>query len=75
MLNYKAERYGTQLGPADRGFPTRKLSSTPYCGYVKKDLTRADREWICPACDTWHDRDGNAAQNLARLATETAYLW
>lgn len=72
MLKYKAERYGTQLVPADRWFPSSKLCSTPGCGYLKKDLTLKDREWTCPSCGTWHDRDVNAAQNLARLATETA---
>ncbi len=72
MLKYQAERYGTHLEEADRWFPSSKLCSAPGCGYLKKDLTRADREWTCPACGTWHDRDVNAAQNLARLATVTA---
>ncbi len=72
MLQYKAERYGTQLVPADRWFPSSKLCSTPGCGYLQKDLTLTDREWICPSCGTGHDRDVNAAQNLARLATATA---
>ncbi len=72
MLKYQAERYGTQLVPADHWFPSSKLCSTPGCGYLKKDLTLKDREWTCPSCGTWHDRDVNAAQNLARLATETA---
>ncbi len=31
-----------------------------------------DREWTWPSCGTWHDRDVHAAQNLARLAIETA---
>lgn len=72
MLKYKAERYGTQLVPADRWFPSSKLCSTPGCGYLKKDLTLKDREWTGPSCGTGHNRDVNAAQNLARLATETA---
>ncbi len=72
LLKYKAERYGTHLVPADRWFPSSKLCSTSGCGYLKKDLTLKDREWICPSCGTWHDRDVNAAQNLARLATATA---
>ncbi len=72
MLKYKAERYGTQLVAADHWFPSSKLCSTPGCAYLQKDLTWQDREWICPSCGTGHDRDVNAARNLARLATETA---
>ena len=72
MLKYKAHRYGAQLVSADRWFPSSQLCSTSRCGYLKKDLTLKDREWICPSCGARHDRDGNAAQNLARLATETA---
>lgn len=34
MLQYKAERYGTRLVPADRWFPSSKLCSTPGCGYL-----------------------------------------
>ncbi len=47
MLQYKADRYGTQLIEADRWFPSSKLCSTPGCGYVKKDLTLKDRAWTC----------------------------
>ncbi|MCY0899510.1 MAG: transposase [Firmicutes bacterium] len=39
MLKYKAERYGTWLVEADRGFPSSKLCSTPGCGYLYKDVT------------------------------------
>ena len=35
------------------------------------NLKLSDRIWTCPACGTVHDRDLNAAQNLARLAEST----
>ncbi len=72
LLEYKADRYGTQLIEADRWFPSSKLCSTPGCGYLKKDLTLKDRTWTCPGCGVTHDRDVNAAINLKGLATPTA---
>ncbi|MDR0524649.1 MAG: transposase [Spirochaetaceae bacterium] len=37
------------------------------CGYVKKDLLLREREWACPEYGARHDRDRNAAENLAEL--------
>jgi putative transposase len=36
------------------------------CGYKKKDLQLKDRDWICPVCNTKHDRDVNAGINLLK---------
>ncbi|WP_299643879.1 RNA-guided endonuclease TnpB family protein [uncultured Chloroflexus sp.] len=70
QIEYKAKRYGTQLIVADRWYPSSRLCSV--CGYKNDALTLSDREWMCPACGTHHDRDLNAAINLQRLATATA---
>ena len=32
--------------------------------YTNTTLTLADREWTCPNCCTWLDRDQNAALNI-----------
>ncbi len=72
LLQYKAQRYGTQLVEADRWFPNSKRCSTPGCGKTKKDLTLKDRVWTCPSCRITHDRDINAAITLKGLATPTA---
>jgi len=37
------------------------------CGYVHKEL-KAELEWDCPECGVVHDRDENAAVNIARSA-------
>lgn len=46
----------------DRFYPSSKTCSV--CGYIKRDLTLADREWTCPECHTHHDRDLNASINI-----------
>ncbi|MDN5273369.1 transposase [Chloroflexus sp. MS-CIW-1] len=70
QLEYKAKRYGTRLGIADRWYPSSRLCSI--CGWKNEALTLSDRTWVCAQCGAHHDRDLNAARNLKRLATETA---
>lgn len=36
------------------------------CGVMNKEL-RAEKEWTCPSCSVVHDRDINAAKNIAEL--------
>ncbi|WP_223885004.1 RNA-guided endonuclease InsQ/TnpB family protein [Nocardia colli] len=62
LLAYKADWYGATLYRADRWFPSSKTCAV--CGSVNQGLTLADRSWLCPGCDTAHDRDRNAAANL-----------
>jgi len=46
----------------DRFYPSSKTCSN--CGYKKRDLKLSDREWTCPVCGEYHDRDLNAAINI-----------
>ena len=46
----------------DRFYPSSKTCSQ--CGYKKRDLKLSDRFWICPECESKHDRDVNAAMNI-----------
>lgn len=65
MLEYKAEWYGRRLIIIDRYYPSTQICS--HCGATTgpKGLDNLDvRAWTCPDCDTRHDRDGNAAENI-----------
>lgn len=64
QLEYKGKWYGRTIVAVDRFFPSSKLCSTPGCGHVHKGLKLGDRDWTCPKCGTWHDRDPTAAQNI-----------
>ncbi|GAC1462722.1 MAG: RNA-guided endonuclease TnpB family protein [Chamaesiphon sp.] len=62
FIGYKLEREGGKLVQVDRFFPSTKLCSC--CKFKNNDLNLSVREWICPSCQTHHDRDENAAKNL-----------
>jgi putative transposase len=62
QLEYKAKWYGRTIIKIDRWYPSSKTCSD--CGHVLEELTLDVREWSCPACGVWHDRDINAACNI-----------
>jgi putative transposase len=72
QLFYKSEQYGSSVQLVDRWFPSSKTCHS--CGWVKEDLTLADRVWVCAQCGTVHDRDLNAAimveSEALRLVTD-----
>lgn len=70
QLQYKAERRGNQVVVADRWFASSKTCSC--CGYKLEELSLAQRSWTCPACESLHDRDVNAAVNLKNMAASSA---
>ncbi|WP_338010333.1 RNA-guided endonuclease TnpB family protein [Fortiea contorta] len=62
FISYKLEREKGKFVQVDRFFPSTKLCSC--CGYKNDSLNLSIREWICPGCQTTHDRDENASRNL-----------
>jgi hypothetical protein len=70
QLGYKTSWYGSRLIVAGRWYPSSKTCSA--CGGRKPSLTLAERTWTCHGCRAVHDRDVNAAINLARLGEHAA---
>ncbi|MFG3700903.1 RNA-guided endonuclease InsQ/TnpB family protein [Micromonospora sp. NPDC047620] len=66
LLAYKAHRHGRTLAVVDRWYPSSKTCSA--CGHLLATLSLGTRHWTCPGCGTRHDRDVNAAQNIAVAA-------
>ncbi len=68
LLTYKAERKGKYVIVCGKYFPSTKNCSN--CGAKNKDVVLGVSEWECPKCNHKHDRDHNAAKNLAKEAKE-----
>ena len=64
QLEYKCTWYGRGFVKVGRFYPSSKTCGC--CGAVHDGLMLAMREWSCPECGCIHDRDLNAACNIAR---------
>ena len=62
QLEYKCDWYGRSFVKIDRWFPSSKRCG--HCGHIVDKLPLEIREWDCPSCETHHDRDLNAANNM-----------
>jgi len=63
QLQYKSLWHDRIIQKVDRYFPSSQLCNV--CGYKNvevKDLSV--REWSCPECNSYHNRDVNAAINI-----------
>ena len=62
LLQTKALQNDKKVILIDRFYPSSKTCSC--CGCKNQGLKLSDRSWICPECETQHDRDINAAINI-----------
>ena len=62
QLEYKCRWRGREFVKIERFFPSSKRCN--HCGTINKDLTLADREWVCKECGSVIDRDFNASLNI-----------
>lgn len=63
MLKYKTAKAGKGYIEVNRFFPSSKTCSD--CGHIVKSLPLNIRAWTCDNCGSLHDRDVNAAKNIA----------
>jgi putative transposase len=68
QLAYKTGWYGSRLIVADRWYPSSRTCHA--CGHVQ-DIGW-DEHWTCNGCGARHQRDDNAAINLARYEPPVA---
>ena len=62
QIKYKAEWYGREVIQIDKWYPSSQICSN--CGYKSGKKELFIREWTCPICGTYHERDVNAAINI-----------
>lgn len=65
LLEYKANWNEKKILKVNRFYPSSKSCS---CGWINQNLKLSDRSWTCEKCNTNHDRDVLAANNILKEA-------
>lgn len=71
QLAYKCQWYGRKFTKVDRWFPSTQVCGC--CGDMTGPKGKSGlnvRTWTCPSCGATHDRDLNAARNIAKKGAE-----
>lgn len=71
QLKYKSEWNGVNLIRIGRFEPSSKMC---LCGAINKDLKLSQREWYCPNCGRYNDRDLLAATNIKHFGLQKQNL-
>ena len=64
ILEFKCFKHNREFVQIGQWTPTTKPCSD--CGHHNENLSLNDRQWTCPECGSYHDRDVNAAINILR---------
>jgi len=72
QVTYKALRYASELVLYPRFAPSSKKCHV--CGHVLAALSLSVREWMCPHCGDFHDRDLNAAKVIEQYVRDSLVL-
>jgi IS605 OrfB family transposase len=74
FLEYKCDHAGVAFAEVDEAYTTQACSECLALSGLQGREGLAVRQWVCSECGTVHDRDRNAALNIARLGCETLGL-
>jgi putative transposase len=69
ILKHIAMKYKITIFQIPRFYASSKTCSE--CGHIIEELSLKLRSWVCPNCNTNHDRDLNAAINILRVGAST----
>ena len=69
ILKYKCIKHKRLVKQVGQWTATTKPCSD--CGFHNETLSLSDRQWLCPNCGSYHDRDINAAVNILRAGIAT----
>lgn len=71
LLEYKMNEKGGNYIEIGRFEPSSCLCT---CGVINKELQLSDRQWTCKSCNTTHERDLLAANNILRFGLKEQNL-
>ena len=74
FLEYKCDHAGVVFAEVDEAYTTQTCSECLALSGPQGREGLAVRQWVCSECGSVHDRDQNAALNIARLGCETLGL-